>query len=163
VLDAHTKANVPDSFDGVIANHMLYHVDDRKKAFSAIRSVLKDSGSLYAATNGVDHLRQLRALVQNVKATEEWSPVHERFSLENGGLQLNKQFVHAEVRRFDGELRVTDAQPLIDYVQSSDSMRLDDDQQRRFRAFIEQQISSIGSFRITTAGGMFVATSRTRE
>jgi hypothetical protein len=70
---------------------------------------------------------------------------------------------HAEVRLFDGELRVTDAQPLIDYVQSSDSMHLDDDQQRRFRAFIEQQISSIGSFRITTAGGMFVATSRTRE
>lgn len=71
VLDAHTIANVPDSFDGVIANHMLYHMDDREKAFSAIRSVLKDNGSLYAATNGVDHLRQLRALVQNVKATEE--------------------------------------------------------------------------------------------
>ena len=71
VLDAHTIANVPDSFDGVIANHMLYHMDDREKAFSAIRSVLNDNGSLYAATNGVDHLRQLRALVQNVKATEE--------------------------------------------------------------------------------------------
>ena len=46
VLDAHTIANVSDSFDGVIANHMLYQVDDREKMFSVIRSVLKDGGSL---------------------------------------------------------------------------------------------------------------------
>jgi len=46
VLDAHTIANVADSFDGVIANHMLCHVDDLEKMFSVIRSVLKDGGSL---------------------------------------------------------------------------------------------------------------------
>lgn len=33
VLDAQELAYESDSFDAVIANHMLYHVDNREKAF----------------------------------------------------------------------------------------------------------------------------------
>ena len=39
-------------------------------------------------------------------------------------------------------------------------MRLDDDQIRRFRSHIEQQIGTNGTFSITTAAGMLVATKR---
>ena len=39
-------------FDAVIANHMLYHVPDRPRAFAEVRRVLKPGGKLYAATNG---------------------------------------------------------------------------------------------------------------
>lgn len=117
-------------------------------------------GALYAATNGADHLGQLRALVQKVKPTTAWSSFEEPFSLENGGAQLDIWFEHVEIRRSEGELRVTEVQPLIDYVQSSEQTRLDEDQQRRLSAFVEQQISAHGAFRITTVAGMFVATKR---
>ena len=44
-------------FDGVIANHMLYHVPDLGKAMAEIRRVLKPGGVLFAATNGLRHMR----------------------------------------------------------------------------------------------------------
>ena len=47
------------TFDAVIANHMLYHVPDLTKAVAEIHSVLKPGGTLYAATNGKGHLREL--------------------------------------------------------------------------------------------------------
>ena len=163
VLDAQNLDYDTESFDAVIANHMLYHVDNREKAFSAIRSVLKEGGSIYATTNGAGHLRQLRALGQRVKPTTDWSSFEDRFSLESGATQLGKWFEHVEVRRVDGELRVTEVQPLIDYVQSTEQMRLDEDQRWIFSAFVEQEISVNGAFRIATAGGIFVATKRPRE
>src|SRR5262249_18967309 len=46
-------------FDGVIANHMLYHVPDRARAFSEIRRVLRPGGRFYAATNGEAHLQEI--------------------------------------------------------------------------------------------------------
>ena len=56
---------LPDaSLDAVIANHMLYHIPDRQKAFAEIRRVLKPGGRLYAATNGHNHLRELSAWQQ---------------------------------------------------------------------------------------------------
>ena len=137
VVDAEHIIYDADSFDAVIANHMLYHVANREGAFLAIRSVLREGGSLYATTNGAHHLRQLRALVRRVKPTADWSSPEDRFSLENGAAQLGGWFEQVYVRRLDGELRVTEVEPLIDYVQSTERSRLDEEQQRRFGAFIE--------------------------
>ena len=158
VVDAQELAYESDSFDAVIAGHMLYHVDDREKAFSAIHSVLNAGGALYAATNGADHLRQLRALGRSAKPAASWSPLALPFTLENGGAQLDTWFEHVEIRRFGRELRVTEVQPLIDYVQSTERTRLDEEEQRRLGALIEKQISVNGFYRITTVTGLFVAT-----
>ncbi|MFT3952688.1 MAG: class I SAM-dependent methyltransferase [Oscillospiraceae bacterium] len=46
-----------ESFDVVIANHMLYHVPDLSKALSEVSRVLKPNGTFYAATNGNGGLR----------------------------------------------------------------------------------------------------------
>lgn len=41
-----------DSFDAVIANMMLYHVPDLRRALLEVRRVLKPGGSFYCATFG---------------------------------------------------------------------------------------------------------------
>ena len=51
-----------DSFDAVIANHMLFHVEDRGQAFAEIRRVLRPGGAFLSTTVGCDHLRELREL-----------------------------------------------------------------------------------------------------
>src|SRR5206468_935801 len=60
VCDAQALPFAAGHFDAVIANHMLYHVPDRARAFAAIRRVLRPGGTFYAATNGPAHLRELR-------------------------------------------------------------------------------------------------------
>src|SRR5271170_2336296 len=47
------------SFDAVIANHMLYHVPDIPRALTDIRRVLKPSGCCYAATMGLENMKEM--------------------------------------------------------------------------------------------------------
>lgn len=41
-----------DSLDVVIANHMLYHIDNVDGVLKSVSNILKTGGKLYAATNG---------------------------------------------------------------------------------------------------------------
>jgi ubiquinone/menaquinone biosynthesis C-methylase UbiE len=52
-------------FDIVIANYMLYHIPDLDKALSEISRVLKTSGIFYAATFGLDYMKELTELVSH--------------------------------------------------------------------------------------------------
>lgn len=53
----------PDgSFDAVIANHMLYHVDDPAAALASFARVLRPGGRLAVATNGRSHMAELTSL-----------------------------------------------------------------------------------------------------
>src|SRR3984957_5930355 len=51
-----------ESFDAVIANHMLYHVPDIPRALGEVRRVLKPSGFCYAATMGRANLKEMDAM-----------------------------------------------------------------------------------------------------
>ena len=42
-----------ETFDIVIANHMLFHVPDLNKALLEVKRVLKDNGVFYSATDGL--------------------------------------------------------------------------------------------------------------
>ena len=160
VCDAQSVPFHEESFDAVIANHMLYHVPDRKRVYSEIYRVLKTGGRLYATTVGGGHLRELQDLVRRVKpeaSENERQRFEVRFGLETGRDQLAEWFAGVEVRRNNGELVVTDVEPLIDYVQSAVTMRLNDHQVSEFRKHAQQEVSVNGAIRITTAAGIFIA------
>ena len=55
-----------ETFDLVIANHMLYHVPDIDLALSEIRRVLTPNGILFAATNGKSHMQELDLLMKKL-------------------------------------------------------------------------------------------------
>jgi ubiquinone/menaquinone biosynthesis C-methylase UbiE len=52
---AQSLAFSSQAFDGVIANHMLYHVPNMETAIREIRRVLKPNGLFYSTTNGFRH------------------------------------------------------------------------------------------------------------
>lgn len=54
-VDARSRPFPDRSFDSVIANHMLYHVDEPTTVILEISRVLRWGGIMYAATNGTDH------------------------------------------------------------------------------------------------------------
>lgn len=150
---------LPDaSFDVVIANFMLYHVPDRDQAIAEFRRVLKPGGQLYAATNGQDHLRELREL------TARFDPLIEfwqdqgggSFSLENGGDQLRAHFADIALHPYEDAIVVNDAAAVVDYVASF--APIGETQRTMFRDFVADEIAhSGGAIRITKAPGLFVA------
>src|SRR5215218_2532688 len=106
--DAQAIPFADAGFDAVIANHMLYHVPDRAKAFTEIRRVLRPGGRFYAATNGENHLRELHELVQQFDPTLGlWNRM--TFRLENGADELAPHFQHVLLHRYESALIVTEA------------------------------------------------------
>jgi SAM-dependent methyltransferase len=153
----------PDgSFDGVIANHMLYHVPDRPQAFAEIRRVLRAGGRLFAATNGAAHMQEVDDLLRRFDPARPAGRLGEQFSanfgLANGQAQL-APFFHPVTRHdFPGSLVVTEAEPLVAYVFSLlGSQGASADRRAAFHAFIEAELAAHGPIHITKETGLFEA------
>ena len=111
--------------------------------------MLVPGGVLHAATNGRGHLRELRDLVGL-----EWSldRIVDEFRLENGAEQLGEFFVDVRVERFDVGLAVTEVEPVLAYVRSSESFP--DGSLEHVRDEVAAAIAREGCFRITTRPGL---------
>jgi SAM-dependent methyltransferase len=119
VADAEELPFPADSFDVVLANHILYHVADRARAFAEIRRVLVSGGTFHASTIGRGHLGELVALVPGW----DHGRYAETFGLETGREQLQPFFADIRIERFEDGLAVTDAEPALAYIRSSERYR----------------------------------------
>ena len=159
VVDAQAISFADESLDAVIANHMLYHVPDREKAFSEIRRVLKPGGRFYAATVGQNHLRELRELVRRfgpgIPTDGSRVRMSEGFSLENGLGQLSRWFSKVALNRYEDALTVTEAEPIVAYVRSGES--LVEEMLTELQRYVEKEIQLGGDIHITKDTGIFEA------
>jgi ubiquinone/menaquinone biosynthesis C-methylase UbiE len=148
VADAQELPFPPDSFDVVLANHMLYHVPDRPRAFAEIERVLVSRGAFHASTTGRGHLGELAALVPG------WEIGHyaEAFGLETGPEQLEPFFADIQVAPFEDALVVTDVEPVLAYIRSSETYRGDD--LTRARTTVQDAIARHGAFTIAKSQGL---------
>ena len=117
-IDAQSIPFDDETFDIVIANHMLYHVPDRPKALAEIRRVLKDDGVLIAATNGKNHLLEMNKWLKAVSPDPDYSPFRLPFTLDNGLEKLEPYFSSVEIMRYKDNLRVTDVELMMKYIDS---------------------------------------------
>ena len=142
------------TFDAVIANHMLYHVPDRPKAFAEIHRVLKTSGHFYAATNG-------RTVPSGSVGFRDWivdpsiCKGFEGFSLETGGAEVSQWFSVVTQHRYEDSLAITEVKPLIDYVRSGKHLSAEKIQE--FEVIAEREIALHGVIHIPKASGIFIA------
>jgi ubiquinone/menaquinone biosynthesis C-methylase UbiE len=160
VIDAQSIPFEDDAFDIVIANHMLYHVPDRKKALSEMRRVLKRDGVFFASTIGENHLKELAELTSEYFGTilTSWGfGVTGGFSLENGAGQIAEFFETVNLYRYEDTLEVADAAMLVDYIFSSNTKITSEEKRADFVLNIEQKIKTYGAIHITKDTGLFVA------
>ncbi len=158
-IDAQAIPYPDQSFDMVIANHMLYHVPDRARALAEIYRVLAPTGSLYAATNTRAHMQEIWDLVRQIFPTYTVDQAFkDAFSLESGIEQLERVFTHVMVHRLENALVITEAQPLIAYINSGIVQDiLNDAQQQKLRALIEGTLKEQGAIRSNTTSGVLAA------
>ena len=119
IIDAEDIPYEDCSFDVVIANHMLYHVENIQRALSEIHRVLKPGGYLYCSTVGQNHMIEIRDIMLKFKSETmdiKSSDITSRFKLENGMEKLEKWFDSIEMKRYEDNLIVTEATSIIDYM-----------------------------------------------
>jgi ubiquinone/menaquinone biosynthesis C-methylase UbiE len=163
VMDAQHIEFADATFDAVFAHHMLYHVPDRTQALREVRRVLKPAGMLYAATNGPEHLRELHDLRHGFDPAAHWFggiPNRQQdameFNRETGRAQLETVFAHVEWRSYADALAVTEAEPLVDYMQSA-SQPLSAERHAEFLRYVQAELDRRdGVIAITKASGVFV-------
>jgi ubiquinone/menaquinone biosynthesis C-methylase UbiE len=158
--DAEHLPFAVQSFDAVVANHMLYHLADLPRALAEIRRVLTAGGKLFATTNSESHLSRMKELINHFLA--DGSPLvgPMPFSLENGEPQLRRLFASVEIRTTRGQLRVTDAEAIVRYVLSVNEAPklMTGEKLDELRRVAREGVGRNGAFVLETAAGMFVAT-----
>jgi SAM-dependent methyltransferase len=112
VGDAQRLPFEDNQFDCVVANWMLYHVDDLELALSEFVRVLVPGGRLVAATIGEQHMHEVWELMG-------FMPPLRPFSRENGEEILRRHFAKVERNDVDAVLVFPDVTSVHDYVEST--------------------------------------------
>jgi SAM-dependent methyltransferase len=157
-LDATTLPFRDQSVDAVVANMMLYHVENRPGALRDIRRVLRPGGALYATTTGRKYMRELQETTNRILGVPPRATSAERFGLETGYEQLAAVFACVKIIRYENSLRVTEIQPLMDYFLSmTPFISAPAERWSALRQHFEGIITTRGEIYIPTDMGMLIA------
>ena len=113
------------TFDVVMANHMLYHVQEIDDAIREIRRVLKPDGVLMATTHSVQTMPELRVLLRRAVIILTQQPpsavraplaATDLFGLENGTRMLARHFYAVSRFEIPSTMIFTTLDPFLSYL-----------------------------------------------
>ena len=148
-----------ESFDCVVANHVLFYVKDQNKALAEIHRVLKPGGMFVCSTYGQEHMKEITQLVKEYDSRITLSHInlYDLFGLEQGGEILSSYFKEITKKYYEDYLLVDQAEPLIDYIMSCHGNQKEylKDNYHGFRTFLNGKLEKSKHIRITKMAGVF--------
>lgn len=161
IVNAESIPFEEESFDVVIANHMLYHVPNINKALKEINRVLKSQGILFASTVGKNHMKEIREIISTFDiynlTSESWE-ITDSFQLENGLKIVSEYFNMVELKRYKDNLKVTDPVYILDYIFSmpgNNKVNLSSKDLKKIYDYLEDNIKEKENIYITKDTGYF--------
>lgn len=147
-------------FDSVIANHVLFYVQNLDKGLFEICRVLKDNGTFYCSTYGKKHMKEITELVQSFDSKVELSQnsLFDIFGIENGEMILKKYFKSVQFIPYNDSLIVDKAQPLVDYIMSchGNQNEILGPRLREFKTYVDGKINKDKEITVTKQAGLFI-------
>lgn len=147
-------------FDSIIANHVLFYLNDLNLGLKEISRVLKSDGILYCSTYGKEHMKEITEIVQGFDSRINLSnhKLYEIFGLENGERILSKYFKN--IQRFDYKdtLEITESKPLVDYIMSchGNQNEILGPWLVEFKEYIDRLLKQDGKIVVTKQAGLFI-------
>jgi SAM-dependent methyltransferase len=156
------------SFDLVIANHLLFLLQDPEAGVSELARVTHPDGTLCATTNHRDHLKEF------IEILFELEPAHfghlqqgetmlrrERFNFISGADLLLPHFEDVRLITYKDGLEVDRVEVLEPWVEYWAKPALDSDARRAVVQGLSERIAREGVLHIRKNSGMFIASRKT--
>lgn len=164
VIDCQQIPFKDNYFDAIIANHMLFYLNDLNKGLSEINRVLSNKGLFYCSTYGKNHMHEITTLVKEFDSRVELSDevLYEKFGLDNGKAILNQYFKKVELKKYEDCLLVNEAEPLVQYILSCHGNQNEylSERYKEFLDFVEEKIRMNGVIKITKDAGIFICSEK---
>lgn len=147
-------------FDSIIANHVLFYLNDLNQGLKEVSRVLKPNGVLYCSTYGSKHMKEITEIVQNFDSRINLSnhSLYDVFGLENGESILKQYFTNVQRMDYQDSLEITESKPLIDYIMSchGNQNEILGPRLSEFKEYIEELLQKDGKIVVTKQAGLFV-------
>ncbi len=160
VEDCHHLPHREETFDLVIANHMLFYCEDIPAVLDEVKRVLKKGGGFICSTYGSKHMKEINELVQEFDHRIMLSAdrLYERFGRENGKEILEQHFHEVIWQPYEDSLSIDVPEPLIEYILSchGNQNQYIVDRYTKFRAFVAKKMS-YKKLTITKDAGAFLS------
>lgn len=164
VADAEKIPFKDKYFDSVIANHVLFYLNDLNLGLKEISRVLKPNGILYCSTYGKNHMKEITEIVQNFDSRINLSnhSLYDIFGLENGESILKEYFFNIQRMDYKDSLEITESKPLIDYIMSchGNQNEILGPRLNEFKEYIEELLENNGKIVVTKQAGLFICKKR---
>ncbi|MCM1044223.1 MAG: MerR family transcriptional regulator [Candidatus Gastranaerophilales bacterium] len=160
VMDANRLRLSKENYDCIIANHMLYHVENREECLKEIAKALKPTGTFVCTTIGERHMEELHEMVAAFDSRIEmpYKNLTKGFRLENGRPQLEKFFSAVVCERQENDLLVDQVDAIYDYVYSypGNAPCILEQRGGEFREMLRELLEKEGAIYIRKDTGMFL-------
>lgn len=160
-IDAESIPFKDEYFQVVIANHVLFYLNNVNSGLAEIRRVLTFDGILYCSTYGKYHMKEINDLVAEFNSNICLSRVklYDAFGLENAESILKPYFSNCRIEYYQDSLKVNQVQPLIDYILSCHGNQNDllTKQIYDFKKFLQEKMDKKGYIEITKQAGLIIA------
>ena len=164
VADAEKIPFKDEYFDSIIANHVLFYLNDLNLGLKEIDRVLKSDGILYCSTYGKNHMKEITEIVQNFDSRINLSnhSLYDIFGLENGESILKEYFFNVQRKDYQDSLEITESKPLIDYIMSchGNQNEILGPRLNEFKEYIEELLENNGKIVVTKQAGLFICKKR---
>ncbi|HEX6165277.1 MAG TPA: class I SAM-dependent methyltransferase [Acidimicrobiales bacterium] len=146
------------AFDVVVANYVLHHVPDARRAVAEMARVVRPGGTVVVACVGDGHLAELHQIRREVFG-EPWADaLASGFGAEAGAEVLPQSFGQVDWRPYRDRLDCRDPDDVVDYLASIPPVDAADDAQRaRVVAAVRARFSAAGGrLQVRKDTGVFV-------
>ena len=159
VIDACQTPFDAAAFQMIIANHMLSHIDNKRRIFTEMDRLLTENGFIYASTPSVHNLQELvKVAVGFSRSLEFDNEIIRSFNLENGEEVLSQYFTVVDKFIYRNDIIVKNSESLLLYLASIyEGKQLDMYIQKfaEFRSYLESILEKSGEIRITNKNVLF--------
>ena len=160
IIDAENIPYETETFDLVIANHMLFYCDNLNMTCNEIARVLKKRGMFVCSTYGKNHMKEVGNLTKEFdnRIVLSAEKLYEKFGKENGIQVLKPYFTNVNWKQYPDWLEIQDAEPLIAYILSchGNQNQYILNRYNDFRDYVKEKVKN--KFVVTKEAGIFICT-----